>query len=450
MRRMKRQQLIIDIMILGMFSIANATDYYVDKDANGSNNGTSWSNAWESFADINWSVISPGDVIYISGGSNSKTYYESLDVNADGTSSNPIVIAKGTTSGHNGEVVIDGQMTRDFGVRVEGDDYIEISHLTVKNCIGNGQIRVRYCTGAVIKNNSLYVTGHGGVYLYNTSNVQIKNNTITTPNNSSAQTDGIYSQLNQNNLYEGNHILINNNNIDPHCDGIQMYKDSDITIRNNYIEQDNDKIYNAQGIYCTESKRSINIYNNVIYGPNTKNSLIALRNISEGNAMLLAYHNTLVGSGWGSIRVESSPDAKVKNNILICYKSGCVVIRIEGAVANRANYDYNIYYTPSSSNPAQLDGSGISWSQWKNMGFEPHGIYGDPKLENTTQKKFELLTESPTINSGLDLGSAYDRDKNHILRPQGSGWDMGAYEFEGQTEEQLDPPENVQAEFIKE
>ena len=59
-----------------------STNYYVDKDANGSNNGTSWTNAWESFASINWNSINPGDIIWISGGTSGKTYFEKLSVNA--------------------------------------------------------------------------------------------------------------------------------------------------------------------------------------------------------------------------------------------------------------------------------------------------------------------------------------------------------------------------------
>jgi hypothetical protein len=233
-----------------------------------------------------------------------------------------------------------------------------------------------------------------------------------------------------------------------HNDGIQMYKDENIIIYNNYIEQDNNKVNNAQGIYCTESDGIIKIYNNVIYGPNTKNSLIALRNLSSGTATLLAYNNTLVGSGWGSIRVDSSPNSKVKNNILVCYKSGGTVMRVEGSISNPANYDYNIYYTPSSSVPGERNGSGKSWSQWRNLGFEPHGIYANPRLENISQRKFELLADSPAIDKGVDLGSSYNKDKNRVTRPQGNGWDMGAYEFEGQSQQAPQPPENVQAEFV--
>jgi len=47
---------------------ANATDWYVDNTASGANTGTSWTDAWQSFTDISWGSIAPGDTVYISGG----------------------------------------------------------------------------------------------------------------------------------------------------------------------------------------------------------------------------------------------------------------------------------------------------------------------------------------------------------------------------------------------
>ena len=58
----------ISVLFLFLCTIAYPSDYYVNKNASGQNNGTSWANAWQSFSDINWSLIQPGDVVYISGG----------------------------------------------------------------------------------------------------------------------------------------------------------------------------------------------------------------------------------------------------------------------------------------------------------------------------------------------------------------------------------------------
>ncbi|OQY72559.1 MAG: hypothetical protein B6D44_09795, partial [Ignavibacteriales bacterium UTCHB2] len=89
-----------------------ASNYYVDKNAIGLNNGTSWANAWQSLSAINWNLIQPGDVIYVSGGTDSTIYYEQLTVDKNGTSTNPISIIVGkfapNPNGHSGRVILDG------------------------------------------------------------------------------------------------------------------------------------------------------------------------------------------------------------------------------------------------------------------------------------------------------------------------------------------------------
>jgi len=338
-------------------------------------------------------------------------------------------------------------MTRGYGIRIEEDDYITVKGFHVRNHIENGQIKVRYCTGAVIDGNELYVTGLGGVYFRGTSNSVAKYNHITTPTYTTAQTDGIHSNLNSGNQYYKNTIIISNNEINGHDDGIQIYDDDNTTISNNYIHLDNNKEYNSQGIYITESTGTMKVYNNIVYGPNTKNSLLALRNIDSGNARLYAYNNTIVGSGWGAVRVDSSPNSRIKNNVLVCYKSGGCLIWVEGQMPSGSNVDYNIYYAPNSSYPYSVDGGGDTWSSWRNAGYDSHGIEADPRLEDVSGGKFELLQNSPAIDAGVDLGSSYDRDRNGTIRPQGNGWDMGVFEFIGNPTSPS-PPENLNAIFI--
>ena len=80
--------------------------WYVDNTASGANNGTSWTDAWQTIASINYASVNAGDTIYISGGSTSKTYNESFALPLSGTAGNLITISTGQDAGHNGIVIM--------------------------------------------------------------------------------------------------------------------------------------------------------------------------------------------------------------------------------------------------------------------------------------------------------------------------------------------------------
>jgi hypothetical protein len=410
---------------------ASAANHYVDKDAGGANNGTSWSNAWESFGSINWGSVGAGDTIYISGGSSSKTYSETLYVGADGASGNPLVITPGTDPGHGGDVILDGLGSLSHGVDIDGDDYVVVRGLKLRNFTsgGKGAIHVSYVTGSVVEDNEVYITSRAGVFVQESTSITVRRNRMTSPTYVAAQTDGIYSQRNTGNTYEHNHIVISNGHTGGHDDGIQMFTDADMTLRFNYIEQDNTKWENAQGIYCTESSGTILAYGNVVYGPNTYNGLIVLHLIAQGNAKLYAYNNTLVGGKWGALRMNYAPGSVAKNNILVSTETDSVGVSIYG-ITSDYDIDYNIYWGDTAY-PGALNGSGKSWSQWQGYGFEANGGFENPLLVNPSLRDFQVEEGSPAIDNGVALGSTYDIDIVGVSRPQGQGWDIGAYEYTG-------------------
>ena len=68
---------------------ANAANWYVNKAAGGSNNGTSWTNAWTDFGSINFSTVACGDTIWVAAG----TYTGSMTWSKVCTSGNVLTIS---------------------------------------------------------------------------------------------------------------------------------------------------------------------------------------------------------------------------------------------------------------------------------------------------------------------------------------------------------------------
>ncbi len=104
------KKLLATLLFLFLLSPLCGTLWYVDNGASAGNDGTSWTDAWESLADITWGGggVVAGDTLYISGGSTSKIYRETLTVGASGSNGSPIAITKGVDGSHDGTVSIYG------------------------------------------------------------------------------------------------------------------------------------------------------------------------------------------------------------------------------------------------------------------------------------------------------------------------------------------------------
>ena len=435
------------ILVFGAHADSYARNHYVDKSANGSNNGTSWSNAWESFGSINWSSISAGDTIYISGGSSSKTYYETLQVgSASGTSSAPITITKGQTSGHNGKVIIDGADLRSNGISStsSGRNYFRISHLTIRNHTSR-EIRIERSTGTIIEYITIPNSECTGIrFRYNTNCTIRGIHYDTVDSGATSTTDGIFVQDSKNTTIEYNYIEITNEDTGSHDDCFQQGAGTSWagggTLRGNYCNQDNRDTTNSQGYFWEDAKGTWNIYNNVVDGHDYVKNLINFKN-ARSSAVLNIYNNTIIGGAYqqgNPVRIQARDHITVnmKNNIGYSTSSNQTLINLSGSMTE--NIDYNIWYCPNNSNC--YDGS--SWSGWKSRGFDAHGDNSNPRLNSSYQIND---TGAPSYDAGTTIGLFSD-DKDGVSRPQGSAWDIGAYEFgtgAGPVSDEPLPPSNL-------
>ncbi len=148
--------------------------WYVDNAAEGTNDGTSWTNAWHAFAHIVWGAggVVAGDTLYLSGGSVSKTYTEELDIGVSGTEGNRVTISVGQDAGHNGVAIISAVGGYGLGVYFTSKNYITLNgrvgtgtsrNLKITNAVSNGIDIEGSSTGWIISYVEVTENGSTGV-----------------------------------------------------------------------------------------------------------------------------------------------------------------------------------------------------------------------------------------------------------------------------------------------
>jgi len=410
----------------------NAANHYVDSAIRTSGDGTSWGRAWKFFSRINWGAVQAGDTIYISGGSRSQTYTETLMVGISGTLGRPIVLTGGMEAGHNGSVIIDGRDILSYGVHLSNRNHVVVKKLHIRNTLNAG-IRVTGATaGVLIEDNDIY-TGNGRGLDFRSnrgmSPAIARANRITTPTNTIGQTDGIWTFDNDGVIFENNSIVISNRNINGHSDGIQSYLDYSVTIRNNWIEQNNTATTDNHGLWLENTKNGgvLRVYNNVILTPNlTADSAVThwARPTWNETGTIRIWNNTIKG-GQRVLNLDKTPNAEIKNNILWPSAGGHAIYMVNGRIP-AANINNNLIWAPSA-NVAAVNERTWTWSQWQSLGYDQGGVSAEPRFNNLAAKDVTLLGTSPAIDRGRML-SELRHDRVGTRRPQGLTYDIGAYE----------------------
>jgi len=80
----------------------------------------------------------------------------------------------------------------------------------------------------------------------------------------------------------------------------------------------------------------------------------------------------------------------------------------------------------------------MTLSQWQSMGYDLHSMIADPEDQifvNHSTGNFHLLQNAQAVDGGTSLVlPIVFEDLDNISRPQGSGFDIGCYEYTGTTE----------------
>jgi hypothetical protein len=475
MRFNKSIYLIVFVLVFPFYS--SATNHYVDKNVTGGNNGTSWTNAWQSFSAINWGSIQPGDIIYISGGTDSTIYFEQLTIDKSGTAGNLITLLAGkyspSPSGHNGRVIIDGGGTRSQSIYVSNRNYV-----TLKG------FECRYATKGIYVENSasnividsMYIYnfyGQAGIMLngaslYTIDNVTIRNCRIESYRLFAGQTDGIYIQRAQRTFIYNNYIHQRNQDPSAHTDALQAYLANGFVIYNNFFI--NDSVYSPEGggtpmILGSQGTNPVIIYNNFLYmggiwdPGGSQNSSLWLRWYNQ-NPMPPTWviNNTIVVNGPRCRAAIQEYNGVMINNILAMYSTSSGMANLEENLSTAIPVDSirnNLFYRSWSN--AGFSGSftgngntvsGPSWTTWVNT-LGGTGMNSDPYLANNIGFEPDqgalipdLNPNSPAIGMGENIEPYLDYFQNeyNIVLPESDIYgaprninnpSIGAYEYSG-------------------
>ncbi len=386
---------------------ATAATYYVALTGNNASSGTQAL----PFQTIGkgLSVLAAGDTLYIRGGTYNEDITNSNGLAASGTSwSNPITIA-----GYPGETVV----ARTAGLNTCGFNYIIFKDLSLTRGAGGAGA---YCDlGSAtagdqyvrFQNLNVYgwVSNNHGYFIF-ANHVEIIGGNVHDPaaftdhscdSSVSAACHGIY-------LHGGYNLI----------DGVTLYNvtgfcihqygqypntpNSNSIIRNNIIHDCGIPTSAASGGILTSGGGSGNIaqnnlvYNNIVYNI----PLGAGIGVAYNNANTQVYNNTIYNTGDANIVIDGSSTTGtiVRNNIV---------------------YSQGIRDTATNSN---ID----------------HNLTTNPLFVNASAADFHLQATSPAIDAGISIG-VVTVDMQSTPRPQGAGYDIGAYEYSGL---QLPTPQN--------
>ena len=386
-----------------------------------------------------------GDTIYVRAG----TYRERVVFRVSGAEGRFITLMPRPGE----EAILEGRGIRlpaDWGglLEISGRSHIRIGGLKIRNAgphANNPGVLVDGSRWIIIENIHTYNTASSGIGVWNSEHVALAGNEVELACNDGQQecitvAGTAHFEVRNNRVHRGGPGTRGGEGIDAK-DGsregkifgnqlydlsrVGLYVDAwdkhthDIEVFGNLVHD-----VRADGLALASESggllEGIRLYNNIAFRNKGSGLSISRNGESSGHPMdrILVVNNTMYGNGlgpWGGGIAVDNPDVRnliIRNNILSLNR--VFQIEVEPDVPKRsALIEYNL-----------IHGFRDYLDETRGAAF----IKKDPLFMDAAGGDFRLSGSSPAVDSGSSLG-APSRDFAGNPRPQGSGYDLGAFEL---------------------
>lgn len=299
-----------------------------------------------------------------------------------------------------------------WGIDIRGNDSAKSHHIHIignrvhHNGLSAGRtgIFAAFSDDVLVEGNTSYNNGEHGIYINNSSDrFTARGNRLYDNAGCGVHLNGDLSMggdgVMSDGLIEGN--IIYNNGLSGGA-GINMDGVRNTTVRNNLLYNNHASgitMYQIDGAICSRDNR---IYHNTILMP------------ANGRWGVLISDPACTGN-------------QVINNILYSEHAYRGSIDLPAASVPGFVSDYNIVVNRFTTD----DGDNIlTLAQWQALGYDAHSFIATPTslFVNPAAQDYHLKAGSPAIDAGLALQSV-TTDLEGTSRPQGDGYDIGAYEY---------------------